>query len=133
MIFQTASSRAQALLLCGAAWLAPAAWAAQPCPEKAQVGRLGTVIGVGHIHAGAHSRPAERGAGVCAGERIETSASGHIHIRFVDGALVSVRPSSRLLIEAYPLPAALAAPATPAAAALERSTAPGAAGAAGRG
>jgi len=110
MIFQTASSRAQALLLCGAAWLVPAAWAVQPCPEQAQVGRLGTVIGVGHIHAGAHSRPAERGAGVCVGERIETSASGHIHIRFVDGALVSVRPSSRLLIEAYPLPAAPAAP-----------------------
>jgi len=105
MNFQPASACAQALLLCAAAWLAPAAWA-QPCPEQAQVGRLGTVIGLGHIHAGAHSRPAERGAGVCVGERIETSASGHIHIRFVDGALVSVRPSSRLLIEAYPLPAA---------------------------
>jgi len=113
MIFQTASSRAQALLLCAAAWLVPAAWAAQPCPEQAQVGRLGTVIGVGHIHAGAHSRPAERGAGVCVGERIETSASGHIHIRFVDGALVSVRPSSRLLIEAYPLPAVPAAQSAP--------------------
>jgi len=106
MIFQTASSRAQALLLCGAAWLVPAAWAVQPCPEKAQVGVLGTVIGQGHIHAGAHSRPAERGAGVCVGERIETSAGGHVHIRFVDGALVSVRPSSRLHIEAYPQAAA---------------------------
>lgn len=87
------------------AWALPA-WAQPTCPEAAQVGRLGTVIGQGHIHAGEHSRPAERGAGVCVGERIETSAGGHVHIRFVDGALVSVRPSSRLHIEAYPQAAA---------------------------
>ena len=46
-------------------------------------------------------RPVERGLAVRTGDRIETQAGGHVHIRFVDGARVSVRPASRLQIESY--------------------------------
>ncbi|MDP3136498.1 MAG: FecR domain-containing protein [Burkholderiaceae bacterium] len=43
----------------------------------------------------------QRGSKVRAGDRIETAEGGHVHIRFVDGALVSVRPTSRLVVEDY--------------------------------
>ncbi|MBK7509066.1 MAG: FecR domain-containing protein [Comamonadaceae bacterium] len=46
-------------------------------------------------------RTVERGLTVRTGDRIETQAGGHVHIRFVDGARVSVRPASRLQIESY--------------------------------
>jgi FecR protein len=44
---------------------------------------------------------AGRGTVVRAGDRIETQAGGHVHIRFVDGGRLSVRPASRLMIEDY--------------------------------
>lgn len=43
----------------------------------------------------------KRGADVFSGSAIETSAGGHVHVRFLDGALVSVRPASRLTVERY--------------------------------
>ncbi|HEY9208102.1 MAG TPA: FecR domain-containing protein [Acidovorax sp.] len=43
----------------------------------------------------------QRGSSIRAGDRVETAESGHVHIRFVDGALVSVRPTSRLVVEDY--------------------------------
>lgn len=42
-----------------------------------------------------------RGASIRVGDRVETAEGGHVHIRFVDGALVSVRPTSRLVVEDY--------------------------------
>ena len=47
------------------------------------------------------SQPVSRGKMVNVGDRIETSEGGHVHIRFIDGALVSVRPTSRLVVEDY--------------------------------
>lgn len=44
---------------------------------------------------------ARRGDAIAVGDRIETTLNGHVHVRFVDGALVSVRPASELLIEDY--------------------------------
>ena len=38
---------------------------------------------------------------ISVGDEIETRANGHVHIRFIDDALVSVRPNSRLSIERY--------------------------------
>lgn len=52
--------------------------------------------------------PLARGAAVRPGDRIETAAGGHVHIRFLDGALVSVRPFSRLVVEEYRYDAAQA-------------------------
>ncbi|MBK7509907.1 MAG: FecR domain-containing protein [Comamonadaceae bacterium] len=46
-------------------------------------------------------RTVERGQPVRAGDRIETREGGHVHVRFVDGGRLSVRPSSRLQIENY--------------------------------
>lgn len=45
--------------------------------------------------------PALRGSKISTGDRIETSEGGHVYIRFLDGALVSVRPTSRLVVEDY--------------------------------
>lgn len=72
-----------------------------PAPTEI-VGAVTTVIGEGRILSGAGQQQAVlRGASVRAGDRIETAVGGHVHIRFVDGGLVSVRPLSRLLIEDY--------------------------------
>lgn len=43
----------------------------------------------------------QAGADIYPSDIIQTRASGHAHLRFIDGALMSVRPSSRLTIEAY--------------------------------
>lgn len=41
------------------------------------------------------------GAKIYPGDRLVTRASGHAHLRFIDGALLSLRPSSRLTIQEY--------------------------------
>jgi hypothetical protein len=44
---------------------------------------------------------AARHATIRVGDHIETQAGGHVHLKFVDGGLLSVRPASRLYIESY--------------------------------
>ncbi len=60
------------------------------------------VIGIARI-AGSDGvmRTVDRGSAVRVGDKIETQAGGHVHLRFVDGGRVSLRPSSRLAIEEY--------------------------------
>jgi len=89
-----ARTLAAALAVAGAA---VGAAATQPVVAEATL-----VIGVAHL-AGSDGlrRTVDRGAEVRVGDRIETEAGGHVHLRFVDGARVSVRPSSRLAIEDY--------------------------------
>ena len=65
------------------------------------VGEITTAIGRGKIIGAAGERAIARGQRIQAGDRIETADGGHVHIRFVDGGLVSIRPLSRLLIEQY--------------------------------
>lgn len=65
------------------------------------VGEMITVIGQGKVITDQGEQIAARGKLVHVGDRIETAAGGHVHVRFVDGALVSVRPLSRLHIENY--------------------------------
>ena len=65
------------------------------------VGEITTVIGQSQLLSAGHQQAALRGQPVRAGDRIETAAGGHVHVRFIDGGLVSVRPMSRLLIEDY--------------------------------
>lgn len=66
------------------------------------VGEVTTVIGQGAIlGASGEPQPAVRGQRIRIGDRVETAIGGHVHIRFVDGGLVSVRPLSRLQVEAY--------------------------------
>ena len=88
-----------AIALCAGLFVAGAA----PAQESGQevVGEVTTAIGQGRIVGSAGERAIARGLRVHAGDRIETQDGGHVHIRFVDGGLVSVRPLSRLLIEQY--------------------------------
>lgn len=71
-------------------------------PEAAIVGEATMVIGTAQLtgHDGA-ARAVSRGTAVRVGDRIETQAGGHVHLRFVDGGRLSVRPASRLHIESY--------------------------------
>ena len=43
----------------------------------------------------------QQGSWVAEGDKIVTQSNGHVHVRFVDDALVSVRPNSQLLIDRY--------------------------------
>lgn len=88
--------------LCCLAWCLGAAGIVRAdAPVNDVVGEIITVIGEGRVIGSAGQSAAARGRHVRAGDVIETAAGGHVHIRFVDGALVSVRPYSRLSIDAY--------------------------------
>jgi hypothetical protein len=66
------------------------------------VGEVSLVLGKAFILQGnGSSVPIKVGAQVRVGDVIETQSNGHVHIRFVDTALVSVRPSSTLGIVRY--------------------------------
>jgi hypothetical protein len=66
------------------------------------VGEVSLVIGSARIVGDTgSSATVMRGLPVFPGDRIETEDGGHVHLRFVDGAFVSVRPGSRLQIETY--------------------------------
>lgn len=71
-------------------------------PAGAIVGEATFVIGAATVfQEDGGTRALDRGAAVRVGDRIETQAGGHVHLRFVDGGRLSVRPASRLLIESY--------------------------------
>ncbi len=66
------------------------------------VGEVSLVLGNAYIeHADGRRSAAVPGSIIVASDRIHTAANGHVHIRFVDQALVSVRPDSRLEIVRY--------------------------------
>ena len=76
------------------------AGAAAPAPDI--VAEATMVIGVARLlSADGAAQSVDRGTAVRVGDRIETGAGGHVHLRFVDGARLSVRPLSRLQIENY--------------------------------
>lgn len=65
------------------------------------IGEVSLAIGVSRVVGERGNHTVTRGMSVMPGDRIETDRGGHVHLRFVDGAYVSVRPGSRLTIEAY--------------------------------
>lgn len=68
----------------------------------AEVGEITFVIGkVRIVDAAGMARTAEAGGRVAPGDHIETPAGGHVHLRFIDGGFVSVRPGSSFTLEAY--------------------------------
>jgi len=71
--------------------------------SAALVGTVSLVLGRATIESGSGnlSRAVERGSQVRVHDQIVTSTNGHVHIRFVDDALLSVRPDSRLEITRY--------------------------------
>jgi len=66
------------------------------------VGEVSLVLGKAYIQAPGEARALiQVGTAISVSDMIETTPNGHVHIRFVDQALVSVRPSSRLEIVRY--------------------------------
>jgi hypothetical protein len=84
---------------CALAWQSVAAAA----PDIAEgVGTVTLTVGKALIvDAAGVAVSVHKGSVIHAGDRVETADGGHVHIRFVDGALVSVRPTSRLVVEDY--------------------------------
>lgn len=69
-------------------------------PDRA--GEVTFLIGEARITSGPEAGTVlRRGSAVMPGQQIETSDNGHLHIRFVDGAAVAVRPMTRLRIDDY--------------------------------
>jgi hypothetical protein len=66
------------------------------------VGEVSLVLGKAYIEKANGARELVTvGTSVNVNDRIETGTNGHVHIRFVDQALVSLRPSSQLEILRY--------------------------------
>lgn len=76
--------------------------AADVSASKLSVGQVSLLIGDAWVVRADGSRQSlRRGADVVVGDRIETSANGHVHVRFIDNAAVSVRPESVLEVQSY--------------------------------
>lgn len=73
-----------------------------PAWAWSRVGEITLVIGQSEIErtSGPSLTPA-KGDAIQQGDIVKTSANGHVHIRFVDGAFVSVRPNSVLSIQEF--------------------------------
>jgi hypothetical protein len=103
MLRNTATNRLLIVVILSLSLFASALVRAGEIPASGDiVGTVTTAIGEGRIVSDTGQESvALRGTSVRSGDRVETAIGGHVHIRFVDGGLVSVRPLSRLLIEAY--------------------------------
>ena len=71
-------------------------------PSRAIASIAGEVVfAVGKATVLPREVPLQRGLSLHEGDVIVTEAGAHVHVRFADGALLSVRPNSRLSIERY--------------------------------
>jgi hypothetical protein len=95
----TAGAAALFPLLAG---LAAAVHADASRPADRSVGEITMSVGpVVKTNAQGLTERVTRGSVIHPGDRLDTAEGGHVHIRFVDGALVSVRPGSRLTVQDY--------------------------------
>lgn len=70
--------------------------------NSASVGEVSLVLGKAYrIDSYGKRTRIERGSKISVLDRITTESNGHVHIRFIDAALVSVRPNSELEIVRY--------------------------------
>ena len=65
------------------------------------VGEVTLTIGKSKIERSANEAEPKKGGSVQEGDVIRTSDNGHVHIRFIDGARVSVRPNSVFRIHEF--------------------------------
>ena len=65
------------------------------------VGEVTLTIGKSKIERTAGEAEPQKGGSVQEGDVIRTSDNGHVHIRFIDGARVSVRPNSVFRIHEF--------------------------------
>ncbi len=73
--------------------LLPLAAAAEP------VGKV--LFAIGDARLAADGARVKKDDTITAGQAVVTGPNGHVHIRFIDDAFVSVRPNSRLQVEQY--------------------------------
>ncbi len=59
------------------------------------------LFAIGDARLAADGARVKKDDAISAGQAVVTGANGHVHIRFVDDAFVSVRPNSRLQVEQY--------------------------------
>lgn len=70
--------------------------------DTVQVGEVSLVLGKAYVENSKRERETlQRGSSIRVSDSIYTESNGHVHIRFDDGGLVSVRPGSRLDIVRY--------------------------------
>lgn len=82
--------------------LALGAATAQASLPGTEVGTVTFVLGKAWItKPGARRVPVAEGTGIGVYDRIDTESNGHVHVRLIDTALISVRPSSTLEIQRY--------------------------------
>jgi len=86
-----------AFLAVGALWLPTKAIA------SVQVGHVTFIVGQASVTSEGYSKGKPLGlrSAISVGDVIATASNGHVHIRFVDGAMVSARPGSRLKVSDY--------------------------------
>ena len=72
----------------------------------AAVGEVSLVLGRAYLERDNDRERIEAGSKVHVGDRVSTEVGGHVHVRFFDDALVSVRPSSTLDVVRYDYDAA---------------------------
>lgn len=72
---------------------------AMPYALAAPVGEV--IFSVGDAHLAGANRMLKRGDQVDVGHAVVTGVNGHVHLKFNDGAFVSVRPGSELHVEQY--------------------------------
>lgn len=76
--------------------------AAPAVASEQAVGQVSLLIGAARVvHMNGSSEPLRRGASILVGDRVETSANGHVHVRFIDNGAISIRPDSVLEVQAY--------------------------------
>lgn len=72
-----------------------------PALALSHVGEITLVVGQFEVQRSAVSSQLAKGDAILEGDVIKTMANGHVHIRFIDGALVSVRPNSVFTIHEF--------------------------------
>lgn len=83
---------------------------ALPAQAEQLAGEVTSAMGEAQIVAAAgDKRAATQGMPLHVGDVLQTGAGGHIHVRMVDDALVSLRPNSALKIASYTYQAGVAA------------------------
>lgn len=95
-----AASPTQAGLQAGAAGVTGA------IAEQPPIGEVSLVLGRAWLETldsrgSIHKVPVQVGTSIHESDRLVTESNGHVHIRFIDEALVSVRPDSRLEVARY--------------------------------
>lgn len=100
----TTPSSAQLIARLAIASLLAASGACRAQANQAESNAVGTVVfitGQAQLERSNKIQALGKGQSVQPGDRIQTGANGHVHLRMIDQGLIAVRASSRLQIQDY--------------------------------